>query len=431
MGTARGYPQEGYRSGARPYRAPGGFQPPAQAAPRELAIPDLKPVANDNALGGPARAIALFALRRVAPRLIPGLNLLSYAYDLYQWYTMDPVAGWNVACDNGGWGNPKTWRYGPGTTCGGLGFEPLGNWKTDELFGWEERLDLGLPGWFNVAWSATRTDGVVAPLPAPGTEPDTRTLPSAPVEFPDMPPYVPYETPYWWPSEPPANDPFPMKVPERLPWRALPYRTGVDYWLTVRGPQVSPRPRPVPEEVDLEEIPDIRKLEQEAIKRAPQRQNSPRTNSDMLPVLRSRPSVRAASRPAGRGRKELKIKLVAPAIAKLLINSATETCDFVGALFQAIPLKQRLKDKVTKRLPKNHEIDRKNPTKKMQDVGCPQQAIYIYKKLNDVAVDKAIKNLIVNELIDRGIGKVNQKVNAAYVKANKGTRVGIGFGPTF
>lgn len=499
MGAARGYPMD-FRGGSS---TPGASSTFRDGTYRRIGQPSgydqlIPRAANDNSPGAAARAAALAALRRIAPRLIPGLNLAMLAYDAFQWYTYDPFQGWNTTCDQTGSWPISFYRYGPGTVCGGLGFEPLGNWKTDELHGWQERVDVGLPGWHNVRYSAIRTDGVVPPLPLPTDVPgQTRSAPMPKPAFPEdepyMPPYKPYEPEPYTPGKP-ANDPLPM--PDVFPWRAIPYRTGLDNWLTDRGnnpgakpqngPGEPPQPPPPYEDytkeqwweeywrghtwyirqklrelrdqtrnnadkvddqlldwlfnrepfpVDLSPYQDlIAYPEPTPVSREREAVASAQVGAvtvSVLPMLRSAPSVRQASRPPGPGVKEKKLKVVAPAIAKLLMNGATESCDAIGALFQAIPLKHRLANGGTKRLPKGAEKDRKNILKKFQDVGCPQQALYVYKYLNEVNANDAVKNLIVNELVDRALGKINQKANAAYVKANRNTRVGLGFGVNF
>jgi len=117
--------------------------------------------------------------------------------------------------------------------------------------------------------------------------------------------------------------------------------------------------------------------------------------------------------PPPAGTKERKFVLGKGGTPGRIFGTVTEIYDFVDCLFAAIPLKQRLKDGVTKRMPKNAKKDRRNPTggKKFQDVGLYNKSLYIAKHFDAIDMSKAINCLVVNEIQDRGIGLINQMAN--------------------
>lgn len=121
------------------------------------------------------------------------------------------------------------------------------------------------------------------------------------------------------------------------------------------------------------------------------------------------PPTDTYSQPPAPGEKERKVTLGKGGAPGRIFGTITEIGDFVDCLFSAIPFKQRLKDGVTKRLPKNAQKLSSNP--KFQDVGLVKKAQYIVAKYDTIDIAKAINCLVVNEIQDRAIGTANQMAN--------------------
>lgn len=348
-------------------------------------------------------------------------------------YSYNPTAAWPLVGCNRTDLTVTTWRYGPGTTCGGLGFEPLGGADYSELFGWAERFDLGLPGWFNVAWQGTRTDGVVDALPPAGYVPNVqRTLPMPPGtvaganDIPGVPGLLPIpwdlvpardraQDAVQWLTDrgydvPPPRGPLvpPVVRPDAI--ATNPGRTFV--WDLVGGRAVpSPATVVIPQalrEVSANEITVARNV--------PRGPNLPRLPPSKTKERKGRMTVmgQAAGLPGGlKGARAF--------------GFATEACDFVDALWDAIPFKVKLKDGVVKKLPKSargqqegkrySDLDKKN----WSQPGCLKKAEYIFKTggWHDMHIPTALKNLFMNELQDRAIGTLSNKAVKAHSAAQR------------
>lgn len=102
--------------------------------------------------------------------------------------------------------------------------------------------------------------------------------------------------------------------------------------------------------------------------------------------------------PAGKNHKEKKLKGALATVYLAIsrgVGSFTEGMDFIEALYQAIPAKyRRWRGRDGKWRDRAH--------------GPYEKAKHIYRYLPFIEVDKAIKNLIYNELQDRAIGKLSR-----------------------
>lgn len=134
--------------------------------------------------------------------------------------------------------------------------------------------------------------------------------------------------------------------------------------------------------------------------------------------------VRAADAFGG----SIPVRVVTDAFGK-----ATEACDAVEALFMAIPLKQRIKDKKTYYKPRALN-KRKSDTKghefasKYGHTGCVQQAFYVYHNLDKIGWGQALAGLFMNEVKDRLIGSASSDASKAFANATKKARFAGGKG---
>lgn len=341
----------------------------ALAVPSQMVgLPRLPPVGPVAPIA--AAALTAYAIWKAGP----------VAVDFFNWYRSggktwlppnyamwDPFAGWVTTCDQTGSWPVSFYRYGPGTTCGGLGFEPLGNWKTDELHGWQERVDIGLPGWHNVRFSAIRSDGVVPPLPPAGAVPGTK-VPQWTAD--------PYPVREWGEKVPvglveavamtEALSDRGYDVPTRAVAGAEPLRVdayaanpGRTFVWEVAAPGVRPLPVPLPiPGVNAPVIPGVAPATGEVVAVVPGGatviQPMP---SAVEPLFPARPAPYVKEKKA-RMSISGQASLIPGGTAGLrLFNMATETCDAVNALFKAIPFKYKLKTGIVKRIPKKAKFN--------------------------------------------------------------------------
>lgn len=134
-------------------------------------------------------------------------------------------------------------------------------------------------------------------------------------------------------------------------------------------------------------------------------------------------------KPPGKHTKEKKLIIAAKNGATMIIyNGVTETRDFIKALWEGLPLKHR-------RLPPGYILRGGEKNRKFGDHGrlkkptpTPQDMAWdIYKGLDHMDWDKALDNVVINELLDRFYGKLGR----ASAKASRSARFshGIQLGP--
>lgn len=163
------------------------------------------------------------------------------------------------------------------------------------------------------------------------------------------------------------------------------------------------------------------------------------TQTQTVPVT-SAPSVLPPrlfpSRPAD-GTKEKKGRMTIqgaaaslgrPGTAGLrLFNMATEFCDAVEALWDAIPFDVKLKRGFVKKLPKSarkqegkrfSDLDKKNWSKP----GCLKMAAQVNEAWKEMHLPTAVKNLIQEHIEDRVIGGLAQKASKAHAGVQRRLR---------
>jgi hypothetical protein len=110
-----------------------------------------------------------------------------------------------------------------------------------------------------------------------------------------------------------------------------------------------------------------------------------------------------------------------------LFNMATEFCDAVEALWDAIPFDVKLKRGFVKKLPKSAKkqegrgvsnLDSKNWSKP----GCLRMAAQLNEAWKEMHLPTAVKNLIMEHLEDRAIGGLAQKASKAHASVQRRLR---------
>lgn len=114
-------------------------------------------------------------------------------------------------------------------------------------------------------------------------------------------------------------------------------------------------------------------------------------------------------RPPGRRTKERKLILSLTGAAAIPMNLVTESLDFVNALYEALPQRYRYRGKSDQQ----HRIEA------------------VYRHFDKIEIDKAIKNLVVNQVQDAVIGKIGRLQARSYREMYNlyGVRGGFGVGP--
>lgn len=206
-------------------------------------------------------------------------------------------------------------------------------------------------------------DNFPTPWPAPETEP--RPSPG-PGPFPDQ-----------WPAPLPDPKPAPHDAPSPDEWPTVEFDDGPFTW--VPGSITLPDPR-TDTDPDTDPDPD------------------PSPDPDDPPIVDNDPPVRAP--PKGDDR-EVKVRFRYGALAHLVFKvfgTLTEVSDAVDAIFDALPKKCRLKagrpfrhnGKLKWRFTMQRKID-----------------VIMGECFDEIDWDKAIENLVLNEVQDRAIGKLN------------------------
>lgn len=218
-----------------------------------------------------------------------------------------------------------------------------------------------------------------------------------------------------WTETTPWIVPFDYPNPFPMPYRSIPTRPDSPLpERTERGPSPRPRPGPRPDnplfpgpgwEVTFPNPrPVVRPTYPPVI--------GPGTDPG------TRPNPRPA-RPRPR-EKEKKVYAKIKGAAARLVSGATETADFVEAIYEALP------EKLRKKLEKKY---RQQAIREGRWVTVPpqQKAIWVYRYWKQVDIVQAMKNLGVNEVEDRVIGKLAQ--GARETSRRAGGIVGVLTGP--
>ena len=130
-----------------------------------------------------------------------------------------------------------------------------------------------------------------------------------------------------------------------------------------------------------------------------------------VPAARPLPRLRPLPRPPSKHTKERKFAITISGIGRLIVNGATETMDAVQSLYDALPASLRA------RLFREHG-GYMSPLDKAEAV---------YRYINEIDGQKAVQNLIYNEIEDRIIGRLGRTVAAA--NRRRGSPGGLQLGP--
>lgn len=156
--------------------------------------------------------------------------------------------------------------------------------------------------------------------------------------------------------------------------------------------RVRPRPDPVPRRLKPRQRPSRRSVPGHRPEFGPRTttQPRPRTGTKLEPGRRNVPTSRPHDRRPPR-KKEKEKKLIATnRVIQKLVNPVTEANDFVNSLFRALP-----------RWVQNKCIGQHGVT-------IQARASCIYRNIDRMNVDKAVKNVILNEIEDRFFGALGK-----------------------
>lgn len=353
-----------------------------------------------------AKSALLGATRLIAPRLFPWLNVLSLGFDLYNMYRVrrpDEYVGFHVeencrAADDG----PTTLPYPDcagartaGTSPPSVVFpvtEAVISFSTSAFFD----VIFGNDYYKRAVYYVSDADPNVGPYPLknkawayppnwfddPQKHPGKEAKPTPgvnPAPLPDLTPIDPFSAPIG----------VPMSTPRPVPYWAIPglrpnpMRSPVER--THRGPARAPVRAPVrapgPITVPVE-IPTI------VIEPVPVGVPGPGGSPAPAPVSRSN-AARPVGPPPART-KETKA-LVAPVwwpVVKWALNGITEGLDAFYAIYDALPL--RYKARGARRF--------------------EQHAAALYRNFEHVDWNKALENMIRNEVEDAILGRVGRSL---------------------
>lgn len=208
---------------------------------------------------------------------------------------------------------------------------------------------------------------------------------------PDQAPFVQAPDVWVWPDALPSLEPTvnPMSIPigrpgpekAPVPYRLIPYR--------VPNPWLSPNEQTI---------------------WGPVERAGPKTNANARFVVRPGQEVKVnpdappvPRAPPQRGTKERKFKIAVGGVTAKIINIATESIDFIDALFYALPAKAR------------RGAD--TPDKK---------AMAIYRHYDELNMSKAIANLLVQQVQDRAYGTIGRASAEAARRAGRSTGFQLG-----
>lgn len=475
MPTGRGYPTAGYKAAATQYRSATPLLDAILAPPKvigptiegvrdgltfvteiatkkgvlQVAEPFLVPLdapRYEPVLSGGSTATARVGLAKAAARFVPFAQALMMGLDIGQWAAENLYKGLFDELTSDPWRDQKDqyfaqipevigvpqlagWTF---TSCGGIAYgeyilhndygfacgvgelqiagtpPPQANVRLTEggtaeyAVGWKNNGYIGPVGMppnqtsFIPAWIGVRTGGMTSPTYAQLAQTVTpaRTFMVGP------------------------------RSDNRIPFDAIPDQDKWSNWLTERGYRVRTRLPDMPSEAFAVNpgrtyVADI---QAEAI-----------TQNDYVPPGDEFPH------PPGKGFKERKVTLYGGKLgmAMRIFGRYTELGEFVTCMFSSIPLKQRLKDGVTKRVPRKAQksfmtAQGEIKTRRNVNVGLFKRAQYVFKKFDDVNIAEAIDCWQQSQASDAVIGKSNSAANNAAVKnphwvSPKG--IGGGFGP--
>lgn len=412
MGLA--YPVAPYRGGQRPNSAAGSQSSGrVPGRPANDNWPRTPRPANDNIPRAPATAFARrTALRgafRALGRAVPYLGLALLGYEVWQAFRDSALTGavkldgsWsecikcnpNAASIEGYTGNALgTCQTAICTTLEALPYDldvPFGaksaidpNWGA--LFHWKRNSDAPTTRWsLKGHWARPNANKGTTEQPhyaTPAQEP-----------FPDPytvgdPAYSPAPLAPPVPLLPPGVDPLirppfsnePLPVP--LPWRAIPYRVPNPARDPREQPRRGPGPRPRP------------RLPTERDPMAPPVAGEPGPTIVVGPgtVTEGNPAPGARPHPPRRGEKEKKVRSGLPFLIRHPVNAATEAKDFIDAVWEAIPWKDRIAYHEGKKVPR-----------------ADQKARALYDLFDKIDWEEAIENIVENQIEDFVFGKAGQ-----------------------
>jgi len=190
-------------------------------------------------------------------------------------------------------------------------------------------------------------------------------------------------------------DPFLQPAPLLKPW---PVPALLPEIAPFRAPAQAPRPSPAP----YKDLPAIKTPFKESgydyptpQKIYPVRNSNPR-NPDLVFKPSAKGNLRASLRPSNHGYhrppggvREIKLRSSAHAAAAIVMGAATETGDFISALWGALPYADR----------------EQGYSGHMQD-----KLADLYNHAGHVDVQKALGNLVANELEDRLYGSIGNRI---------------------
>lgn len=402
----RGYPTSGYRSGASSYapgfRGGGGggaragaaaataFRVPPGAWGLPFRVPPRIPAPPALALPILAAMLAWMLYRRYNPAENPDT----------EWYKR---SGFNPAALNLLCGNYASMIVPQSIDCALLG--------NDNIF--TLNSDIGTYGSF---LGEPYASAVTMVKPDPAT--------------PDVASRVKYEGGLsGWSGQSVEYPAAPVDIPEvpLIPYKDIPRR---DAWAGVLDPATS-------RGNDIPAITGVDTLAPEAYAHNP-------GNTYVIPAVPGVPVQTipgsllppTVTGPPPKNTRQKKARVITPvtgpvtALGVRIFSMATEACDAVDAAWNAIPFEKKLKDKVVKRLPRNAELSVKkfNPNQKWSSPGCVNKGKYVFQNVDAIDVPTFVKNLVINELIDRFIGKASKATNDRYaaVERTLGRKVGKG-----
>lgn len=240
------------------------------------------------------------------------------------------------------------------------------------------------------------------------------------------PAYEPYIHPSWDPESAPIGQPAPM--PKPLPWPQVPYLPDFDpHGNPIRGPQPSPNPAPQPKP-GIQPSPSYPAPFPEWPTPTPTRpapQPGPQTGAPPAPAIPVTPSPKPWPQPQNRPArppvrtKERKFRAT-PAAGSYLgiaLNIASESVDVVEAVWYALPPRYRSKPQI------GHDG-------RPHRVGAVQMAKDIYLHADQIDLNRAMKNILVNQLGDAMAGAMGRKLAQGNANMGKmGHWKGFGLGP--
>lgn len=412
------YPAPAYRGGEASGRS--GYQSYGRAAPagrpsRSPARQPLKPYKPPRPLPLPYRPTISAAARFVLPRVYAPFALGLLAYDLWAYFgrhhgfsnNNGPCLSWpeiNDATSNG-----------IGTICFMWPIMPIPNNALNYTLGersipypdflWANRVYNRNPGYtgkpYPNAGESVLAEPANAPeslqaqehVPLPEYIPPPFVQPLLPEGLPIFQPWpMPLPLPRWVVPELPKFDPFgdpirgPNPTPLRDPARFPRYVPEGD---PMRDPQADPLPRtrpgrlpriePIPTIPGLPHISPVRPL------RIPDTVIPPNGGPPY-----HRPNSHQREKPKGPKRqKKPKMALEIAAVIARKLGQLSEVSDFIDAVWDALPEEAKTKNKG----------ERTTPLQKAGD---------LFSHLGDVDWDKAIENIVKNEILDRLQGKLGE-----------------------